>query len=321
MSLNVFLSRAPQQGLSNTALVHALKTALSENEEIKELMRLPTIHEDLAAAIPIIKSLPPVLSSLAHKTFNPYTASVISHDRDPLYRAAVVSHYYPNSTLPLLSTAASSPSSSSSTASVTSRTVKDSNGKVACMVSGLLGSHEQVLAAHIHPQSSPIDTLNYAGLTRAEVDSVRNGLLLGVGIEKAFDRLDISFVPLSPVTPNRFIMRIWTPNGLATSGIKKTYHPGDVRLLPLWKSKRNPRRIGRFEGSELVYGAVDKLPLRRALSYQAWLAYDRAVKLGWVDMSTDPPPDFGTPNSSPFQIQREMSASLSSMALSEEEED
>jgi hypothetical protein len=41
-----------------------------------------------------------------------------------------------------------------------------------------------VLAAHIHPHASDDDTLEYAGLTRNEVDSVRNALLLADDIEK-----------------------------------------------------------------------------------------------------------------------------------------
>ena len=293
------------------------KQTAIEAQQTEINSRLPAIQEDVEASAAIIRFIPALLSNLAHRTFNPYTESVISTDRDPNFRADVVAHYYPQPTVSLLATASfsssSASSSSSSAAPAASRTVKDAHGGVACMVSGQLGSEKQVICAHIHPHSSPIDILNYAGLTRAEVESERNGLLLAEGIEDAFDRLDLSFVPLSPLTPERYVMKIWTRVGLAASGTlgKKSYHPGDARSLPLWRSKKNPPpSIGCCDGCELLYGVPPQPPLRRALSYQAWLAYDRAVKLEWIDASSEPPPiDFGTPNDSPFQRQRRLSVS------------
>jgi hypothetical protein len=268
--------------------------------------RLPAIQEDVHTSTALMRTIPSLLSSLVHQTFNPYTESVISVDRDPQFRADVVEHYYPRTVLSLSAPAAAASAAASSSSASASRTVRDAHGKVACMVSGELGTHLQVIAAHIHPHSSPIGTLNHAGLTRAEVESVRNGLLLAVGIEDAFDRLDVSFLPLSPLTPDRFVLKIWTPLGLAASGAagKKGYHLGDARLLSLWTCKQ-PRTIGSYEGRELLYGASS--PLRRALSYQAWLAYDRARLQGWIpDAAEEPPPDFGTPNNSPFQLQRRL---------------
>ena len=309
---------------SDTQLIlQRLQQIESQQSEINnELSRLPAIQEDMHANTAILQYIPSLLSSLVHHTFNPYTESVISVDRDPQFRVAVVAHYYPQSVLPLPA-ASSSSSCSSGPVAAGSRIVKDAHGKVACMVSGELGSHTQVIAAHIHPHCSPIDTLNYAGLTRAEVDSVRNALLLADGIEKAFDRLDISFVPLSPVTPDRFVLKIWTSAGLAASGVvgKKGYHIGDVRPLPIWNSKKQQHSIGEYEGSELLYGPSSSAPLRRALSYQAWLAYDRALKQGWVSSAQEPPPDFGTPNDSPFQRQRRLSLSSSSSRGQEQEQE
>ena len=132
--------------------------------------RLPAIQEDVHTSTALMQAIPSLLSSLVHQTFNPYTESVISVDRDPQFRAAVVEHYYPRTVLSLPAPEAAASASASSSSASASRTVRDAHGKVACMVSGELGTQLQVIAAHIHPHSSPIGTLNYAGLTRAEVE-------------------------------------------------------------------------------------------------------------------------------------------------------
>lgn len=323
----------------------------------QEMHRLPAIQESGEASAAILRDIPPLLGELAKSTFNPYTQSVISVEHDEQFRADVIAHYYPRNML-ALPQAGASVAAGSATPQRLVKKQKHNEVRVACMVTGVLGSGQQVIAAHILPHSSKIGTLHHAGVSQAEVSSVRNGLLLADAIEKvhssrpercgarvawptstavscatadadlcvclaaacvhgeAFDRLDVSFVPLSPLAPHRFVMKIWTPPGCPASGTpgKQGYHEGDVRPLPLWSNGNDVsvHTIGeqQWAGAELIHGAAaGSGPMRRALSYQAWLAYDRALKNGWVeDAGAETPPEFGTPQSppSPFQRQRSL---------------
>jgi len=332
-NLHTSVATLQQPTAHDSVLIQRLEAIQQQQAELNE--RLPSIQEDTHITAAVMRDLPVILSSLAHRTFNPFRESVISTERDPQFRQLVVAHYYPQPTMVLPVTASVSSITSSIAAStlsapgpVTRRVLgKSKRGKqtVACMVSGLLGSAEQVIAAHILPHSTDDDTLAYAGLTRDEVDSARNALLLAAGIENRFDRLDISFVPLSPLTPQRYILKIWTPVGLPAMGKvgKQGYHPGDVRLLPLF-GKVAPAHplIGAYEGAELIFGSPVAPPLRRALSFQAWLAYDRAKKRGWLTAeNAEAPEEFGTPNDSPFQRQRRLSRASAAIPHSDGEDE
>ena len=149
---------------------------------------------------------------------------------------------------------------------------------------------------------------------------------------KAFDRLDVSFVPLAGtapagLTPDRYVLRIWTPvnlapdNRLTNSG--RPRHPGDARSIKLWVGKKQPHTIGEYDGNELMHGAsAGQAPLKRALSYQAWLAYNRAKKLHWLaDDEEGLPEEFGTPNDSPFQQLRRLRDTAQRRAQAQQEEE
>jgi hypothetical protein len=168
------------------------------------------------------------------------------------------------------------------------------------MVSGKLGGPKQVIAAHVMPHSAKVDTLEYAGISRDEVNSARNCILLAVEIENAFDRLDVSFVPLDLMHQSRFLLKVWTPRGLQPGCIRKG-HPGDVRSVALWPGCSSS--IGDFEGVELFCGANSVL--KRALSFQAWHAYHRAKSEHW-EAASAAPVDFGSlsPDRDVSQFQR-----------------
>jgi hypothetical protein len=149
------------------------------------------------------------------------------------------------------------------------------------------------------PHAASDDCLQSAGINRADVDSHRNGILLALAIEKAFKRLDVSFVPVSILETRKLKMKIWTPPGLRPVRGK---HPGDVRPLPLWSGSR--QLIGAFEGDVLFCGANSVL--KRALSYQALLAYRRARSNHWLNDDEEAPFDSSTPTlCSEFQFNRE----------------
>lgn len=58
-----------------------------------------------------------------------------------------------------------------------------------CMVTGLQSDADDIEAAHIVPAKSVVKGLACIGMTVADVNDVRNGLLLATAIHKAFDHL------------------------------------------------------------------------------------------------------------------------------------
>ena len=63
--------------------------------------------------------------------------------------------------------------------------------RVVCQVSGVKGS--DVIAAHIFPATANATLLPLIGLEPTDVNNERNGLFLANGIEKAFDRQQVTF--------------------------------------------------------------------------------------------------------------------------------
>jgi hypothetical protein len=158
------------------------------------------------------------------------------------------------------------------------------------------------------PHSATDDMLQFAGISRAEVDSARNCLLLAYKVEKAFDRLDISFVPVSVLQPYTYKLVIWTPRGLKRGAVRRK-HPGDIRLQPLWQD--SAIQIGQFEGRHLFCG--ENIVLKRALSNQACFAFLRARKRGWVSESEEAPIEFGSPQQSETEFRSSRLALLNAV--------
>jgi hypothetical protein len=130
---------------------------------------------------------------------------------------------------------------------------------------------------------------------------------------QAFDRLDISFVPLAGtapagLTPDRDVLRISTPMNLAPDNrlthSDRPRHPGDVCSIKLWAGKKQPHIIGEYEDNELMHGAsAGQAPLKRSPTRRG----SPTTELHWLaDDEEELPEEFGTPNDSPFQQRRRL---------------
>ncbi len=87
-------------------------------------------------------------------------------------------------------------------------------------------------------------------------------------------------------------MKIWTVPGLR----RKSDHPGDARFIAVGSVT-----LSDFDGRRLTWPVRAAHPLKRALSFQARLAFERARKNDWTDGSTDTL-DFGSPNDGVFAL-------------------
>ena len=128
-----------------------------------------------------------------------------------------------------------------------------------CMLSGQLGLGRQVKVAHLLPAVSKISTLTELGFEEADVDDVRNGLLLCSGFKDAFDTLRASFV--------KGIYQD-TLGGLR-EGYIFTIWDDECRKLETFPE--SGLLIEEFEGHALTLNGHD--PFKRALSFQAYQAF------------------------------------------------
>lgn len=122
-----------------------------------------------------------------------------------------------------------------------------------CMLSREDGDGDEVVVAHIVSASSSVRILNLIRMTEADVNSLRNGLLLAKNFEVAFNRLQLSFVKSNPLSQNLYL-QIWDDS---------------CRNEPIYDG--STRTIGDFEGEVLNLGS--HRPFRRALSFQAYQAF------------------------------------------------
>jgi hypothetical protein len=122
-----------------------------------------------------------------------------------------------------------------------------------------------VVLAHILPRSVSVDEQRFLGLDKFSIDNIRNTLLLCKGIEAAFDRKDLSFVPSdNPFSPNRFKMKIWNEA---------------IKTMPIFEG--STQTIGDFDdaGLNLNVGGNLHSPFRRCLSYQAFRSFKTWYKI------------------------------------------
>jgi hypothetical protein len=113
-----------------------------------------------------------------------------------------------------------------------------------------------------------------------DTSSVRNGLFLASNVEKAFDRLQLSFIKSSPLS-DMLVLKIWDDS---------------CRDTPIWTGHETT--IGDLDGQELVLGS--HRPYKRALSYHACQAYLRN------NIDGVPPIPYGTPNAKQSQVASEL---------------
>lgn len=255
-----------------------------------KLNSIPHMAESVENLRHVNSVLLPLLLSTSMVVMDPYTSSIVSVARDPQTRTHTIDYYYKLT-----------PGTDQLYLNGKLVRTQGKRSKVACMLTGVLGSSSQVIAAHLVPRSTKLAALEYIGLKPADVNSPQNCLLLSANIEKAFDRKDISFIP-NTLQPSRYRLIIWTTRGLKPSA----KHPGDVRLLPIFEN--NVKKIGDFEGDHLEFG--EKRPFKRALSFQLYMAHRHAMQNNWLDESDEfyhkIPADFGTPVPDGCAFQRSM---------------
>ena len=197
-----------------------------------------------------------------------------------------------------------------------------SPGRARCQATGEIGSptgnnHEVVVhAAHIIPVRCPDATMYAIGLDVSDKNSARNGLLLAVNIEIAFDNLKLSFVPSNPLDSLSLVLKIWDKS---------------IRDTPIWPN--SARTIGEFEGMPLLFegqpliespssanalpaascsasstlslaqeaafsaaaAVPTTIPCRRALWFHAHSARNLAIKEKWVTSDEADVAPFGPP--------------------------
>ena len=120
----------------------------------------------------------------------------------------------------------------------------------------LTNTVEEVKLAHILPRSAKPDIRECLHLSDEDINSVRNLIFLCSSVEKAFDRLKVSFTPKS-VLDQSLVLKIWDD---------------DVRGIEV----RKGTYIGDFEGKPLnmqMPNGDEHNPFRRCFAYQALHAF------------------------------------------------
>ena len=189
---------------------------------------LERVERQVASLTTAFTALVPAIVSLAAKDQNLWTKSVVSSTRDANFRGDL------KRALGLHDT-------------------KKKKVLVPCMVSGHEGNGEQVLAAHIIPCAGDPRKLSYLGLTATDVSSTKNGLFLAEGIEKAFDKMELTFVRVSPLL-DALHLHIWQDS---------------CRGKPLWRGSLHT--VGEFDGAELRLNG--HVVYKRALCFHAYQCY------------------------------------------------
>ncbi|KAJ1429309.1 hypothetical protein B484DRAFT_396449 [Ochromonadaceae sp. CCMP2298] len=112
------------------------------------------------------------------------------------------------------------------------------------------------------------------GYKKADIENIRNSILLCKGIEEAFDHKFISFVPTDkPFSNNRYKLHIWVDA---------------IKTEPIYEGAA--LSIGSFDGTalDLTVGTTPHNPFKRALSYQAFRAFKMWGKMfGLTELPED----------------------------------
>lgn len=119
-------------------------------------------------------------------------------------------------------------------------------------------SDSQLKLAHIVPRSTRCDIRNCLHLSKDDLNSFRNLIFLCNGVEAAFDRLRVSFVPKSPLDQT-LVLKIWD----------ETVKTEKIHI-------RSDSLIGDFEGASLnlmMENGCEHNPFRRCFAYQALVSY------------------------------------------------
>ena len=154
--------------------------------------------------------------------------------------------------------------------------------KPKCSVTGIRGNASEVICAHIIPCSSTSHQLIIVGLTVRNVNETKNLVFLAYGIERCFDKLQLSFMKTNPLE-DKLTLKIWDD---------------DIRNHLIFPG--SSQRIGGFDGAELK---LEHTVYKRLLAFQA---YQACKKYGFDDDNTLSQTRYGSPGSYPFKNQSEI---------------
>ncbi|KAG1708294.1 hypothetical protein DVH05_024974 [Phytophthora capsici] len=172
---------------------------------------------------------------------------------------------------------------------------KNGDATLLCMVLNVALPISVVMASHIFRREH--DHLKGHFVQIADIDDVRNGLLLFKPIESAFDDLDISFLVDKH---DRFTLKVFNSTiktDLLVDWLTKQQWKdlGGESLPTHWRTSKSPiyapnapqfnvlTTFGELDGKTLRFPRGSTLrPFRRCLYYQAQLARTRAITQGWV---------------------------------------
>ena len=130
---------------------------------------------------------------------------------------------------------------------------KKKNKKPQCMVTGIRGNGDKVIAGHIIPCTSEKKKIAELGMELTDLNEVKNGVFWVTGIENAWERLQLSFIKSNPLSKDLY-MKIWDES---------------IRNTPLYNG--STQFVGDFENHKLNLG--DHIVMKRGFSYQAYQSY------------------------------------------------
>ncbi|KAG2789509.1 hypothetical protein Pcac1_g944 [Phytophthora cactorum] len=174
-------------------------------------------------------------------------------------------------------------------------TNQDGDPMLLCMVMNIGLPSTVVIASHIFRREH--DRLKSRFVQIADIDDVRNGLLLFKPIESAFDDLDIAFLVDKE---DQFTLKLFNPNIksklLVDSLTQKQWDALGGESVPTdWETSTSPvyapyapefnllTTFGELDGKPLRFPSGSTLrPFRRCLYHQAQLARAKAIIQGWV---------------------------------------
>ena len=140
----------------------------------------------------------------------------------------------------------------------------------------------KIVACRILPKSTSRNILDSLGLTRADINSPRNMLLLARNIQRSFEMQKLTF--------------LLDEDGMTTE-------MGLCFRLKIWDSTIKDKPI--FNGSKMTIGDCDgkmfrfysdeNIPFVRALSLHAQRTYERAKDKGYIEDNEPRPAEYGSP--------------------------
>ncbi|PRP75398.1 hypothetical protein PROFUN_15712 [Planoprotostelium fungivorum] len=137
---------------------------------------------------------------------------------------------------------------------------------IKCMVLDRFYPQDKVRGSHIWKYATYGEGLDEFGLKEDDVNKERNGLLLGEGIEQAFDSKQLCFL-YDALNTKKFVVKVLDPDLLRSStpvSPSQTRTFSDINNLPLCLP-------------------ADRSPFRRLLSWHAKCTYTTALKKKWIE--------------------------------------